>query len=203
MLNRARFFAGVRSSLFLNKMTQAQVDGCNAILDGWEARTNPDLRQLAYMLATTKWETAHTMQPIGEHGGDAYFRRMYDPEGERGDFARANGNTEPGDGVKYHGRGYVQLTWRSNYAKMAELTGVDLVNEPERALEPAIAATILFEGMERGLFTGAKLSRYFNAADCNWINARRIINGTDKAGAIADIARAFNVALDASRNLNS
>lgn len=199
MLNRATFFAGARSSLFLNKMTQGQVDGCNTILDGWERRTNRDLRHLAYMLATTKWETAHTMQPIGEHGGPDYFYRMYDPEGERGDFARQNGNVHPGDGVKYHGRGYVQLTWRSNYAKMAEVTGIDLVAEPERALEPEVAAIILFEGMERGLFTGASLGRYFNQERCDWIEARRIINGTDRAGAIADIARAFNVALDASR----
>ena len=199
MLNRDRFFAAARPGLFNNRMTQGQVDGCNALLDGWERRENADLRQFAYMLATTKWETAHTMQPVKEHGGEAYFFRMYDRDGDRPEVAAALGNIEAGDGARFAGRGYVQLTGRRNYARMSGFVGVDLIAEPDLAMRPDVAAVILFEGMERGTFTGVGLGRYFNATACDWVNARRIINGTDRAEAIADIARAFFVALDSAK----
>ena len=199
MLNRDRFFPAARAGAFGGRLTQGQVDGINAILDAWERRSNTDLRHLAYELATTKWETAHTMQPIDEYGGDAYFHRMYDRDGERPEVARALGNIAPGDGVKFHGRGYVQLTGRTNYHRMSKVVGADLVADPELALDSDIAALILLEGMEQGMFTGVGLGRYFNAAVCDWVQARRIINGLDKAEAIADIARAFYVALDGAR----
>lgn len=199
MLNRDRFFAAARPGLFNNRMTQGQVDGCNALLDGWERRENADLRQFAYMLATTKWETAHTMQPVKEHGGEGYFFRMYDRDGDRPEVAAALGNIEAGDGARFAGRGYVQLTGRRNYARMSGFVGVDLIAEPDLAMRPDVAAVILFEGMERGTFTGVGLGRYFNATACDWVNARRIINGTDRAEAIADIARAFFVALDSAK----
>ena len=199
MIDRDRFFPAARAGAFGGRLNQGQVDGINAVLDAWERRTNPDLRQLAYMLATTKWETAHTMQPINELGGDAYFHRMYDRDGERPEVARALGNIAPGDGVKFHGRGYVQLTGRTNYHRMSKVVGVDLVAGPDLALAPDIAALILLEGMEKGMFTGGGLGRYCNAAVCDWVQARRIINATDHAEQIAEIARAFYVALDGAR----
>lgn len=197
MIDRDRFFAAVRARPFGGSLTQGQVDGLNAILDAWEARPEfADLRWLAYMLATAFHETARTMKPINEYGGNAYFFRMYDPEGERGDFARQNGNTEPGDGVRFHGRGYVQLTWRSNYQKMQDLLGAPLVEDPEKALDPMIAAQIMFEGMKGGLFTGVGLARYFDHDSDDPVNARRIINGLDKAHEIAAIHRDFLAALE-------
>jgi putative chitinase len=53
-----------------------------------------------------------------------------------------NGNYESGDGFKYRGRGYIQLTGRENYEKMGELIGVDLVNNPDLAARPDLAAQI-------------------------------------------------------------
>lgn len=199
MLDRDRFFPAARAGAFGGRLTQGQVDGLNCLLDAWERRTNTDIRQLAYILATTKWETAHTMQPIDERGGEAYFHRMYDRDGERPEVARELGNIAPGDGVRFHGRGYVQLTGRTNYHRMSALVGADLVANPDLALDPDIAAVILFEGMERGMFTGVGLGRYFNHVTCDWLNARRIINRLDCASQIADIARAFHVALDGAR----
>lgn len=179
MINRDTFFGRARVAPFGGTLTQGQVDGCNFILDAWEAR--PDLkdpRWLAYMLATAKWETAHTLQPIEEYGKGA---------------GRSYGVTV--NGHVYYGRGYVQLTFAVNYAKMAALTGCDLVNHPELALEPRIAALIMFEGMRSGLFTGVGLPSYFSATHDDPVNARRIINGTDHADDIAEIHRGFLKAL--------
>ncbi|MGB6907125.1 MAG: glycoside hydrolase family 19 protein, partial [Methyloceanibacter sp.] len=101
------------------------------------------------------------------------------------------GNTQKGDGVRFHGRGYVQLTGRSNYGKAGKLVESDLLNDANLALDPAIAGKILFAGMETGLFTGKKFSDYFNKSTEKWIDARRIINGLDKAPQIADYGKRF------------
>jgi predicted chitinase len=181
MIDRRKFFDRARARPFGGTLTQGQVDGCNAILDGWEARPElTDPRWLAYMLATAKWETAHTMQPIEEWGKG------------RG---RAYGKPDQVTGRTYYGRGYVQLTWMGNYARMAALTGVDLVTRPELALEPKLAALIMFEGMKGGLFTGVGLPKYFNDTVDDPVGARRIINGTDHAPEIAEIHRAFLAAV--------
>jgi putative chitinase len=195
-IDRKIFFNGIRQQPFDGKLTSGQVSGTSAILDEWERRKLTDLRWLADMLATAKWETDHTMQPIRERGGVAYLTKNYDPLGARPALAKRNGNTTPGDGVKYCGRGYVQLTWKGNYMTMTRLLkaagiNVDLVTEPDLAMRPDVAAFILFEGMTRGTFTGKKLSDYFNKDKTDWLNARRIINGTDKAAQIADIAKSF------------
>jgi hypothetical protein len=158
----------------------------------WEpAYTKKDDRWLAYALGTAYHEVAFTMQPIHERGGPRYFFAMYDKDGSRPRVAASLGNTQRGDGVRFHGRGYVQLTGRSNYTKAGRLAGADLVSDPELAIDPAIASKILFTGMETGLFTGKKFSDYFNKTTEDWINARRIINGVDKAPQIAAYAKRF------------
>lgn len=198
MFNRKIFFDHVRP-IFGGTITQAQVDGIEAILDTWDASPEfTDLRWLAYMLATTKHETAHTMQPISEYGGDTYFFNSYDPEGDNPVLAGILGNTQPGDGVRFKGRGYVQLTGRRNYTRMASLTGVDLVSDPDLALDSKVAALIMFQGMKDGLFTGVGLPKYFNPTTDDWVNARRIINGTDRAGMIAGLGQAFYTAIKAA-----
>lgn len=171
-IDRAQFYAGIRQGPFPGKLTAGQVQGCTAILDEWEGRGLTDLRWLAYMLATTKWETAHTMQPIREGGGPKYLKsKRYYPA---------------------YGRGYVQLTWDTNYKKMAKLIGVpELASNYDLALRPDIASAVMFEGMIRGTFTGKKLTDYFSAGKTDWIGARRIINGTDRAAEIAAIAKQF------------
>jgi hypothetical protein len=74
---------------------------------------------------------------------------------------------------------------------MSKVVGKDLVNKPELALELPIATKILFHGMIHGSFTGKKLSQYFNTTTDDWRNARRIINGTDKANLIADYGKRY------------
>jgi predicted chitinase len=191
-INRKFFFDQVRPSLFGGRMSKGQVAGMEAILDIWERdRAKQDDRWLAYALATTYHETGFTMRPIHEKGGAKYFFSMYDKAGSRPAVAKRLGNTEPGDGVRFHGRGYVQLTGRSNYQKASRLVGSDLVADPDLALDPEIAGKLLFAGMESGLFTGKKFSDYFKGNTEKWYEARKIINGLDKASQIADYARKF------------
>lgn len=56
--------------------------------------------------------------------------------------AQRLGNTRPGDGQRYHGRGYIQLTGRSNYQMAGDALGYDLINKPQLAAHPDIAAQI-------------------------------------------------------------
>jgi hypothetical protein len=145
------------------------------------------------------------MQPVREAywltdaAANAYFFKMYDPQGQRPDVAKRLGNTQPGDGAKYCGRGFVQLTGRRNYSDMAEHTGADLANHSELALRPDIAARIMVFGMEAGSFTGKKLADYLplsgQAGFDAYTQARRIINALDKAQEIANEALRFEAAL--------
>lgn len=170
-INRKKFFDAIRGSPMPKKMTAKQVQGIEFILDEYERRECTELRWLAYMLATMCIETAWTMQPVTEYGSQRYLR-----------------------GKKYWpwiGRGYVQLTWERNYRKMSDLLGVDLIKNPDLALDPKIAAEIMFQGMADGIFTGKKLRDYFNNSKTDWVNARRIINGLDRAAEIGRIAKEF------------
>lgn len=194
--NRTKFFEEYRSRF--GPLTEDLVEALEFLLDQIEADkrfpgSETDRRQLAYCLATFKWETAHTMKPIDERGGNKYFNTRYGPQTKVGKML---GNTKAGDGALFHGRGYVQLTGRRNYAKAKDLTGVDLTAVPDRAKESALAYEIAIQGMKDGWFTGKKLSQFIkDGVSPDYENARTIINGHDKAANIADIARRFNEVL--------
>lgn len=191
-MNRAEFFNTIRAPHRCGKLSASQVQGFEAVLDAIEGAP---LAHAAYMLATAWHETAGTMQPIKEYGGPSYLERMYDVAGDRPKLCIANGNTCAGDGVRYCGRGYVQLTWKANYQRAGDKLGVDLVTRPDRALEADVAAKIMRLGMTEGWFTGKKLADYLPAAGVatrpQYVAARRIINGTDKADLIEDYAQWF------------
>ncbi|HEX9929854.1 MAG TPA: hypothetical protein VGB02_15080 [Pyrinomonadaceae bacterium] len=193
------FFDGYRTRF--GALTQDLVDAIEVLLtliekDNRFSGSETDRRQLAYCLATFKWETAHTMKPIDEHGSDAYFNSRYGPQTRVG---KTLGNTQPGDGALFHGRGYVQVTGRRNYTKAKTLTGVDLLTDPDRAKTPELAYEIAIQGMIDGWFTGKKLGNFIkDGAPPDYENARTIINGHDKAHLIADIARRFDEVLIAA-----
>lgn len=194
-----KFFDGYRTRF--GALTQDLVDAIEVLLtliekDSRFSGSETDRRQLAYCLATFKWETAHTMKPIDEHGTDAYFNSRYGPQTKVG---KTLGNTQPGDGALFHGRGYVQVTGRRNYTKAKTLTGVDLLTDPDRAKTPELAYEIAIQGMKDGWFTGKKLGNFIkDGAPPDYENARTIINGHDKAQLIADIARRFDEVLIAA-----
>lgn len=194
--DRKKFFDGYRERF--GPLTQDLVDALEFLLGQIEqdesfSGTETDRRQLAYCLATFKWETAHTMKPIDEIGSAARFNSMYGPQTKVG---KTLGNTKPGDGALFHGRGYVQLTGRRNYTKAKTLTEVDLLSEPDQAKSPPLAYHIAIQGMRDGWFTGKKLSQFIkDGQPPDFENARTIINGHDKAQTIADIARRIDEVL--------
>lgn len=128
--------------------------------------------QCAYTLATAYHESGHTMKPVREFGGEKYLKsKAYYP---------------------YVGMGYVQLTWRNNYEKASRKLGVDFVKNPRLLLKPEYAAQILVVGSKEGWFTGKKLEDYVTLHKSDYTGARKIINGSDKAKLISDIAIRYN-----------
>jgi putative chitinase len=200
-MDRKTFFDRTRKGKLLGPvLDRSEVEGLDAILTASENK-GVNAARVAYMLATTYHETNGTMQPIRELGGPGYLTRMYDIKGARPTLARKMGNIYPGDGIKFSGRGFVQLTWRSNYTTIGKRLGIDLVNNPDLALTLPVAARILVEGMLAGWFTGASLNRLPSSGRASldqFIQARPIINGTDKAALIASYAIIFQEDLIAS-----
>lgn len=136
------------------------------------------LPQAAYILATARWETNHTMKPVQE----AYWLS---------DKWRAQNLRY----YPWHGRGYVQLTWQRNYLFAGKKLDRDLTSEPAVVMVPHIAAEILVAGSLEGWFTNHKLTDHINSTKKDYIAARRVINGTDKAQGIASLAEKYEAAL--------
>lgn len=154
------------------------------ILQAMQAAGVTDLRQQAYILATAQLETNYYDTLEEYHDGSNYENTGPGSIGER------LGNTEIGDGTKYKGRGYVQLTGRENYQKYSDITGIDLINNPDIVeTDPHLAAFILVDGMINGTFTGKGLSDYGQNLD--FIAARGAVNGTDRAADFANIAELY------------
>ena len=190
-MDRDKIFSESRELVFGGRITDGQTSGMNAILDAWDNHApKSDPRFIAYSLATPYWETMKTMQPIDELGHG------------RG---RPYGVPDRATGKAYYGRGLVQLTWGYNYKHAtARLLahGVidkskDLYQNPELAKEPDIAAAVLVFGMLEGWFSGRKLADYFSGTRSDWLDARQIINGHDKAAIIAGFGMHFYHALTA------
>lgn len=184
-IDRKIFFAGVRTALFSGLLSQSQVNGMEAVLDLWESAKMQDVRVLAYLLATEYHETGRAMIPVREVG----LGRGHDYGLPAGPY-----------GLVYYGRGPVQLTFYANYQKATAALvkrgfAVDLVKNPDDALKNDIGAAILVYGCTEGWFTGKKLGDYFTPTLEDPINARRVVNGTDKATDIAGYYRNFRTVL--------
>ncbi|MEL6450405.1 MAG: D-Ala-D-Ala carboxypeptidase family metallohydrolase [Pseudomonadota bacterium] len=159
------------------------IEGFKLLIEEGERRKF-GIESLAYVLATTYWETARTMQPVRE----AYYLGNFNKAEA---WRKKNLRYYP-----YYGRGYVQLTHDYNYKKAGDFFGIDMVSDPDLALDPKYAVPIIFEGMDNGWFTGKKLDDYIddepesdNQDLEDYRRARRIINGTDKDSTIALIAQ--------------
>ena len=179
----------LRKGLFGGSLSTTQVNSLNYLVQRCEGYglTYPET---AYVLATAYHETGYAetvngrkvinrnMLPIKERGSESYLSsKRYYP---------------------YIGYGYVQLTWEDNFQRVGKLIGVDLLKNPEKALEKDIASEILIKGMVFGWFTGVGFHRkcpVYRYNHLSYVRARKIVNGTDKANLIADYAMIFEKAL--------
>jgi len=220
-MDKAKFFASVRSSLFGGSLTGDQVKGIESILNEWIKGGYDDERRLAYILATAHHETGAKfvasvenlnysvdglMKTFGRHRISATDARRYGRSGSQpadqkaianliygGTWGRDNlGNTKAGDGAMFIGRGFVQITGRANYAKYG------LTDNPASAANTDVAARVAVDGMINGRFTGLKLGQFFDHDTDDPVGARKIIN-PDKNGAdIAVYHRKYLAALKAA-----
>jgi uncharacterized protein YgiM (DUF1202 family) len=187
--DRQKFFDGYTAAF--GALKDSQRAGLDALLTAAEADGEiTDIRWLAYMFATVKHECAGTWRPIEEYG-----------KGQGHKYGVAVTVTDPAGksySNVYYGRGYVQLTWDYNYRNMGKVLNNRLLYEPSLALDAEVAYRILSYGMRNGSFTGKKLSQYISGGACDYVNARRIINGTDQADRIAGYAQKLETILRAS-----
>lgn len=199
-INRDFFFDQTRKSLFNGSLRQSQLDGIIAILDKWEAESpKDDDRWLAYMLGTTHHETGRTMQPVRET-----FAATDDDAIKRLEKAWLAGKLpwvktpywrRDAEGKSWLGRGFVQLTHRTNYQRLGAAIHVDLITDPDRAMDLDTAVSVLFVGMRNGLFTSAKLADFFNMSKETWVQARKIINGLESANRVESYAKTYYSAI--------
>lgn len=175
------FFDGYRREF--GRLGQSQVAALDFLLDEFERDSAwKNIKHVGYALATIKRETGDTYEPITEYGGKKYFDKY-----DTGKLAKALGNTpeDDDDGYLFRGRGYVQITGRRNYRKF----GIE--DHPELALDPHVAFEIMSTGMFHGSFTGQKITDFITSRKCDYIEARQVINGNDKARLIAEFAVDF------------
>jgi putative chitinase len=177
------FFDSLRASF--GPLSRNQVAGIEHLLRATEGLP---VRHRAYILGTTWHETGpeasiQHMTPRREIWGPTSAQVRYEGRKDLG-------NVQAGDGKRYMGRGYVQITGRTNYQKASRLVGKDLVSDPDLALEPEISAKIIVDGMVNGWFTGKKMADFTYYRDM-----RRVVNAMDKADLIASHAERFETAL--------
>ncbi|MDQ0454292.1 glycoside hydrolase family 19 protein [Rhizobium paknamense] len=190
------FFNHVRVAIAGGRLGQAQVDGINAIVSAWRRLgRSDDLRQLAYGLGTAFHETAGRCAPVRETlaVSDAEAVARLEAAFAAGRLPQVSAPYWRADeeGCCWFGRGFVQLTFRQNYERMGAVLGIDLVARPELALRADVAADILVVGMRDGLFSGRRLCEFFDGDRADWVGARRIVNGLDRAERVAELARLF------------
>lgn len=204
-MNRSAFFNSVRTSVFGGRMSQPQVDGCNAILDSCARNAVTDKHHVANVLAQVHHETGGYMSPIKE---TVYASHKDKNPSDATVIARLNTAFAKGqlswvktpywrDG--WFGRGMIQITHKANYEKLGKRLGAPLVTNPALALDLRISADIAVVGMAEGLFTGKKLSDYVFPGALTAPSdrhPRRIVNGKDGTDRkISATHRAFYEAL--------
>jgi putative chitinase len=200
-MNKGSFYTSVRSTLFGGKLSQGVVDTIEAINTALDKYCVTDYRQRAYVFGTARHESYHAKvnpewAPVREgfsstnQGAIKAVTSLFNRKIISKNYALPLAN-----GLSYYGRGLVQITHPGNYIDLGKRLGIKLYDNPDMALDRGIAAEILVVGMKEGLFTGKKLSNYFTYTETDNVNARRIINGTDKADLIADYATEFYNAL--------
>lgn len=197
-MNRAKYYAN------LGKHTQQQVEGQEHILDEAMRRGAP-LTLVAYALATAHHETGGTFGPVTENLNYTTAERIrqvwpkrFPTEASAAPYVRnpralANkvyggrsdlGNRGGDDGWNFRGRGLAQITGRANYTKWG------LESSPDDALKLTVAARILLDGLQKGMFTGKKVGDYKD-----YKSMRATVNPDGNAATVAALANKYEKAL--------
>lgn len=148
-------------SLYAGSSNYLNASACWEVIQTELGETYTPLLMLGIM-ATIRIEVGRNFLPILEQAdGSAYEGR------------KDLGNINAGDGPKYKGRGFIQLTGRSNYASFGQKLGLDLINQPELALDINNSAKILIQyfkdrGVNQACLRG------------NWLLVRKLVNGVNK-----------------------
>lgn len=162
--------------------------------------------QAAYILATAYHETGGLMRPIKEtvrpghrnqNPSDDQVARRLQRAWENGQLTGVTTPYWTADSMGRHwfGRGYVQLTHEENYARLGNRIAQDLTTDPNAALDQDNAVRILVYGMMEGLFTGTALSAHIDETRTDYRQARRVVNGLNRAEDIANLARRYEADL--------
>jgi len=162
---------------FRRNQSQANRDkSAAAIIEAARAKQLSNA-QIAYVLATAEHES-DSFKTLEEYSSGTQYEGRVDL-----------GNTKAGDGARFKGRGYVQLTGRLNYTRYSEIAGLQLARLPIIVMNwPALSVFIIVDGMVRGVYTGRRLADFVNSTKQDFFNARQVINGHDRAEKIADQA---------------
>lgn len=188
MKNLPKFYEGIRP-LLGGQMSQATVDAVSDILSAFGQYGDEDPRKLAAILGQIKREAGIAMLPVREGftKSDAAARAYVKKQG----YAYAKPTKYGGQWA--YGRGQIQNTWDYNYEKMDKRLGLNgkLLANFDLALDPIISSQIAVVGMMEGLFTGKKLSDYFNAAQTDFLHQRRVVNGMDHAQEVENNSQEF------------
>lgn len=167
----------VKQKIFNGKIKDDQIKTINTLLSDAKTYKVTNIYQIAYILATA-WHETGTMVPNQEAWWLSEEWRM------------KNLSYAP-----YWGRGLCHLTHLANYQKFAKILDIDIVKYPEKAIELPIASKIAVMGMRDGLFTHPSKNLSIIQSPNDYVAARAIINGTDKAELIAGYAKLFEEAL--------
>lgn len=175
-------------------MNLTQNRAIQALLKVWDQHTEwNDERWLAYVIGTAAYETndflikeeslsfasasrLKVVWPTKFPTEEAAQRYVKNPEGLADVvYGGQMGNTEPGDGWRYHGRGFTEIRGRINYRHYGELIGAELEEYPDLAIAPSIGARLAFaQFIPSGAFNF--LARYFNRDTEDWISPRSVVS---------------------------
>ena len=192
MIIREHFYKTYKEKF--SKLNQPKVDALNFILDKLDKSKKFSLAsEYAYILATIKLECNDTYLPVAEGYWIKSNRKkaLYKYYAANNPGALRTIFPNGASGISYEGRGFVQCTHNFNYAEFTKLLKINLTGKPDLAMEPETAWKICEIGMYKGIFTKKKLSEFVNESKTDYRNARRVINGLDRAEMIAGYARDF------------
>jgi hypothetical protein len=176
----------------ISRVNRKQLDGLKTFLSFIEQdKRIYDVRQAAYLFAVTQFETGNAWTPIDEIDVRSDFQQ-YEP-GTR--LGRSLGNTQRGDSKRFRGRGYIQVTGRSNYQKLSERLGLDLIADPELALKPEIAYQILSYGLLEGFFNRRKPEDFFTGLTADYGKLYAVPGQGPARAVLADIGPKFEAIL--------